>query len=60
MKKYQPFSFRGCGYVQDLALNNQGELGLQIEVIQIQPNDCPDTITLIAQYCLRCRKKFGS
>lgn len=46
MKKYQPFSFRGCGYVQDLALNDQDELGLQIEVIQIQPNDCPDTITL--------------
>ena len=45
MKKYQPFSLKGCGYVQDLALDDQG-LGLRIDVIQTPPNVCSDTVTL--------------
>ncbi len=69
MGKYQPFSFRGCGYVQDLELTDH-TAKLSIQVVQLPPNECADTVNLectispalqekIRQLNLRCPYTSG-
>jgi hypothetical protein len=69
MGKYQPFSFQGCGYVQDIELADNAAK-INIQVVQIHPNDCADTVNLectmlpalqekIRQLNLRCPYTSG-
>lgn len=45
MKKYQPFSLSGCGYVQDIELMGNSAR-MSIQVVQMLPNECTDTVNL--------------
>ena len=57
MKKYSPFSFRGCGYVQDLELN-EAVAKLRIDVMSITPHDSSSQITLECQILPQMREKI--